>query len=206
MFLRSDSERSTLTVEDTIIKQHISPAGSKLRVKKRVRFDENSNWKVDNFRQSAEDCRETWYSPWDYLSFRASTHEMLQSARAAGDENGGETFSRLLVTIYGACAHVNFVLEDATGIVDGLEEELVDLYQGQCHWIGLESLLARVLKHDSRRRRCAIRNTVLEIQNEYRRGLWSPDNVGQELWESCRNYSQTSCLFAQLVARAQLLA
>lgn len=212
MFLINESEDSTLAVQD-MIKQPISlfcmqpqsPSAKRL-----VRFDESSNLIVENRERYAEDCHETWYSESDYLNFRKSSVYIIERARAIESDNEHEavSFSSILQVVHEAVDTVDFVLDDASPIMSGIEEMLAVLYTkfGHCSMIGLEPYIVQFLRKETRRRREAIQEAVAEIQEESRSGLWGDANMDREFYESCRNYSQASCLFAQLIARARLFA
>jgi hypothetical protein len=90
-----------------------------------------------------------------------------------------------------------------------LEQKLVQLFKSSdsslaCH--GVEYKVAFPVKKDAANRRENLQDGVREIQTERDCGLWSEEEVDEELRDSCLDFSQTACLFPQLLAKAQLAA
>jgi hypothetical protein len=208
--LTNDSQHSTVSVQEPI-KQPLSSldgAKSQSPSTKRVHFNESSNMTHSNKQRCAEDCHETWCTRQEYKQFRSESKDIIFSVSMMEDEKDQDSFSGVLKAIFEAVTDIDVVLEDASPIALDLEQKLAALYTvaGDLDLIGLEFNIAGFIKSESKKRRFALQEVVAEIQGEYEQGLWSEAEVAQEYRESCCNYSQACCLFAQLLAKAQLKA
>ena len=119
--------------------------------------------------------------------------------------------SKILEEIYKAVCVVKFVVDDATTVLSHeYQRKLTQLFKkspfDNLHLIGLEYYVAASVMKDAVQRREDVQDVVCAIQSECGRGLLSKDEVDEELRECCLNYSQTACLFAQLLAKAQMAA
>jgi hypothetical protein len=206
----NDSQHSTVSAQEPL-KQSLSPVGSATCQSpntKRVHVNESANVAFSNTQRCAEDCHETWYARQDYKDFRAECKDIIFSVSMIEDESDQDSFSGILKALFEAVSDINVVFEDASSIAHGLEQKLAALYTvaGEMDLIGLEFNIAGFIQSESKQRRIALQEVVAEIQGEHDQGLWSDAEVAQEYCESCCNYSQACCLFAQLLAKAQLKA
>eukprot|EP00523_Entomoneis_sp_CCMP467_P006255 CAMPEP_0168730644 /NCGR_PEP_ID=MMETSP0724-20121128/6836_1 /TAXON_ID=265536 /ORGANISM="Amphiprora sp., Strain CCMP467" /LENGTH=206 /DNA_ID=CAMNT_0008777587 /DNA_START=340 /DNA_END=957 /DNA_ORIENTATION=- len=202
--LSNDSEHSSVTVGDNAPMKEVTalptsscePQSPSTSTKdcSRVTFDECRNDYFNNDQWDKEDCRSSWYQVQDYKVFREETRNQVlkrKSCKAA----------QVLRRIYKIVAGVNFVVEvePLWLLSPKLKDQLLQLFQSPEYLevIGLEAHIARV-KTCTLERRENILDTVYDIQSEYLQGHWKRSEVEEELMESCLNFTQAGCLFAQL--------
>mmetsp|Transcript_13457 Transcript_13457/g.17547 ORF Transcript_13457/g.17547 Transcript_13457/m.17547 type:complete len:215 (+) Transcript_13457:102-746(+) len=212
MILANDSNHSTIAV-DTSTKQSsnilVSLPESQSRSCK-VRFDECQNEYFANDQRTGEECRTTWYHSEDYQQLRSNARELVLKA----NDRCSMTLGVDLKEIYEHVCHVDFLLEDASEILTpALEKKITEIFikssessTEMLDLIGLESYVAAGIKKSCAQKREQIQDAVYDIQCEFEHGLWTKNEVEDELRESCLNFSQAACLFAQLLAKAQQAA
>eukprot|EP00522_Entomoneis_paludosa_P016696 CAMPEP_0172456132 /NCGR_PEP_ID=MMETSP1065-20121228/14216_1 /TAXON_ID=265537 /ORGANISM="Amphiprora paludosa, Strain CCMP125" /LENGTH=207 /DNA_ID=CAMNT_0013208821 /DNA_START=18 /DNA_END=641 /DNA_ORIENTATION=+ len=197
------SVSSTVTV-DAPYKQPVSvPIAKPQTPSRKVQFNECRNEYFASSTRVAEDCHQTWFTAQDYQEFRAT-------ARQAVLDHEQNSFCTILEQVFESVRSVDFVVEEeaSTLLTPQLQEQLSQLFKSQeaLELIGLESYVAASVKQHTCLRREQIQDVVYDIQSEYLQGLWSMEELEEELMESCLNYSQAACLFAQLLAQAQASA
>ncbi|KAL7564677.1 hypothetical protein ACA910_021233 [Epithemia clementina (nom. ined.)] len=184
------------------------------RTFQKLRFEESLNQIHECLGRTVEDCHELWYTGDDYDRMRANRAETIQELRKMDNKqalDNKRSFSSILEDMLGLVSSLNYVVEDATSIMNAkIQKKLSQLYRLDddisLELIGLEPHIQGELRRVAREHRGQVQDVVYEIQEEKRRGLWSDDKIHDELRDSCLCYSQAFGLLAQLLARAQVLA
>jgi hypothetical protein len=199
------SVASTFTVE-VPIKECVSLSSKAQSPSRKVRFNECRNQYFASTERAAEDCRETWYTAKDYKQFRSNVRRVSNGE----NDDAKYSFSNAMEEIYEAVCAVDFIIDDATDLfTPELERKLVQLFKSSDNcldFLGLEYKIVVPVRKDRKNRRENLQDVVREIQTECDCGLWSEEEVDNELRDSCLKFSQTACLFSQLLAKAQLAA
>lgn len=177
-----------------------------ITVEKSVRFNECQNQYFANSVRCEEECPESWYEKVDYTLFKEEAREIVLDLMEDTD------LIHLLEDIYRVCSQVDFVLEDASDLIQNkdtsrLLKKLSKVYSSSSrehdlHLHGLEYHVACSIKQVCNERNDKIQDTVQDIQVEQEHGLWTPGELEEEMRDSCLLFSQPSCLFAQLLAIA----
>lgn len=177
------------------------------RTSRKVRFNERRNERIASDKTD-EDVDASWYTDKDFKRFRVNARRAIAEARKGAEQSLKKNmFIIILEDLYEAVSAVNFVLHDASKILtEEQQHNLSNLFQDSDNVdiLGLEFHLVQKIKVMAEQTRDDVQEVVADIQDEYKRGLWTSDQVSQELRDSCLNFSQSSVLFSQLLAKAQL--
>jgi hypothetical protein len=213
MILTNHSDHSATFKTDDSIKQPISPIVRRRSLSscRRVSFNERRNKFYTNTNKiTVEELHVTWYTNEEYLQFRSGVRKLVgNTLKEAENDYSRKVFLNVLEELYKAVGSVDFVLHDAMVILTPAQKH--NLYQlfnsnENLNLIGLDYHISESLKKDAVQRREEIQDVVCTIQSEYDSGIWNEVQVVDELRDSCLNFSQAACLFAQMVAKAQLAA
>lgn len=198
---------STITVHPEGKSQY-ARCQKKQRTARRVTFQEDANKYYTNTMRCAEDCVESWYASEDYKAFRAYAQKLAQialEAQQAADDKF--SFFDALELLHKFTRKIDFSLQDIRSeLSQDTMELLKNMYisKSQSDLIGLEYYIIASIKKDAMKRRMFLQDTVQEVQHEQDMGLYDSAEAAQtELRDSCLAYTQTSALFAQLLALAQ---
>eukprot|EP00523_Entomoneis_sp_CCMP467_P005918 CAMPEP_0168734044 /NCGR_PEP_ID=MMETSP0724-20121128/8607_1 /TAXON_ID=265536 /ORGANISM="Amphiprora sp., Strain CCMP467" /LENGTH=226 /DNA_ID=CAMNT_0008781129 /DNA_START=186 /DNA_END=866 /DNA_ORIENTATION=- len=222
MIITNDSTHSTIAAVDAPLKEPKFPSFESLTGrdgKRHVVFDEDCNEYFEDCRDAscweADGKEECWYSKKDYQEFRAELRETVYSCieeqRVGNDDSKNRPFYAAVRQLYLTCRRVDYILHDASLLINEKnrhfqsEQDLARIFDSEeaMELIGMEEQIITSIKQDLRQQRDAVQDVVYDIQCEYNRGLWSLTEMAVEMQESCLNHSQSSGLFAQLMARAQ---
>mmetsp|Transcript_22489 Transcript_22489/g.48983 ORF Transcript_22489/g.48983 Transcript_22489/m.48983 type:complete len:225 (+) Transcript_22489:260-934(+) len=203
------NETSTHLVDEEDQSKPVSPASST----RSIRFAECNNEYHENYKKDCDDVKRTWYTAQDLCQFRLESRNQVTVYLGNLKQERGETeyrFSRTLGVLYEAVKGLEYEEYDAMSILTtSRKKKVAQLYRQpeSWEWLGLEDhLTPGGHSKDLLHRLHDIRTTVLDVQEEYRDGLWSSEEIGTEMRGSCLHISQPSTLLAQLKARALLLA
>mmetsp|Transcript_12246 Transcript_12246/g.16018 ORF Transcript_12246/g.16018 Transcript_12246/m.16018 type:complete len:216 (-) Transcript_12246:80-727(-) len=177
-----------------------------------IAFDEDANEYFDNTMRCFEDCAETWFEKKDYNNFRVNRRETIQ--KALNEQKCKEqtsvsnaSFSKVIRALYTATSSVAYVLNDVSqALSDKQKEQISQLYgndESLLELIGLEYQVVVEIKKEAQTKREDLQDVVYDVQLEHKRGMWNDVEVQDELRDSCLNFTQSSGLFAQLLALAQ---
>eukprot|EP00527_Entomoneis_sp_CCMP2396_P008790 CAMPEP_0198139512 /NCGR_PEP_ID=MMETSP1443-20131203/2797_1 /TAXON_ID=186043 /ORGANISM="Entomoneis sp., Strain CCMP2396" /LENGTH=213 /DNA_ID=CAMNT_0043801653 /DNA_START=115 /DNA_END=752 /DNA_ORIENTATION=- len=209
MLSNSDSCHSTIAVDSRAIKTSLSvaqPKKSPVKAQRKVRFNECRHQYFADSRISVEDDDEgsttTWYASTDYGQFRSNAQDVILGALALKD---GRSFVSTIEHVYDQVCQLDYILEDADEMMNSeLEQQINQLFlDNNIDLIGLESYVSFAIKKSWQQKRENIQDAVYDVQSEFELGLWEVGEVDEELRNSCQNFSQPACLFAQLVAKGQ---
>mmetsp|Transcript_16759 Transcript_16759/g.21859 ORF Transcript_16759/g.21859 Transcript_16759/m.21859 type:complete len:216 (+) Transcript_16759:257-904(+) len=207
----SESCHSTIVVDSRAIKISLSvtqPQKSPAKAQRKVRFNECRNEYFANSQITVEDDNEcsttTWYAPADYQKFGSNARHIVLDALEVKDGRSS-LFVSTLEHIYDQVCQLDYILEDVHEILSSeLEQQTNKLFlDNNTDLIGLEICVASAIEKSCQQRRGHIQDAVCDIQSEFDHGLWEVDEVDEELRNSCLNFSQPACLFAQLLAKGQ---
>jgi hypothetical protein len=203
MLSNSDSCVSNIAISLSVAQHQKSPA----KAQRKVRFNGCRNQHFADSQISVEgddeDSTTTWYASADYGQFRSNAHGVVMAALALKD---GRSFVKTIKHVYDQVCKLDYVLEDAYEMMNSeLEQQIKQLFlDNNIDLIGLECYVSSAIKKKYQQRREKIQDAVYDVQSEFEQGLWEVDEVDEELRDSCLNFSQSACLFAQLVAKGQV--
>ena len=149
--------------------------------KRRVSFNETRNRYFKDEVKTLDESSSSWYDEDDYMVFEAETHHSIENA-------SNSDFSSILKTLYENVSKGDMTADE--------EDALVRAIQENTDFIGLEYYATKSITKDARARREFIQDIVADFD---------PEDEAEDLGESCRRISRVSSLFAQLLAKSQVL-
>ena len=210
MILTDDSTHSTFTRNGTkkLLQRVPDTSPRRSGPTTLVQFNEDANEYYENYGTCAEDCVYNWYAREDYVVFRHNMRETIQQALLEQEHCDGHFF-RVLRTLFVATRNVDYILNDVSeALTEQQEEQICQLYhmepeENRIELLGLEYQVVDDIRKESRAQRDELQDVVYDVQVEYSKGMWTKEEVSEELRESCISFTQASHLFAQLLAKAQ---
>lgn len=175
-----------------------------------VRFDESQNM----HHKSTERCSlklevhyrsSIFYSDEDYQLFRDENHDL-----------GNEIEQRqrkcprvkVLEKIFNAIHKIDHEVDDVSELFSSQEvEELMyqRVFASDFEWcvqyVGMEDRISTKINMNQLMRKQAVLETVQDIQDEIEMGVLDEEDAIEDMRDSCQRFSQTSLLFAQLMAK-----
>ena len=186
------------------------PSSQDAKAKRRVRINESFN-AYHNPKRSWRKipAEKLWWTSQEFAQIQENAFLAAKKAEEEHQNNteSKRTFFYKLCKLYLLARNIKYELTDVNKVLSDKDAKtLAKLYsadKNRLELIGLEKSVVPGIQADLVNRRQQIYQVVNDIQEEHRKGLWSDDQVPTELSESCANFSQSSLLLAQMLARAQ---
>ena len=174
-----------------------------------VRFVEDENeYFDDSFPRTERECAICWYTNDDTEVFKASLQALLRKAQNE-DKKKNLNMMKVIKSYYTQCSSLDYEVEDVDEILSAEDVAiLASLFRSsrRSAFLGLEFYFVPSLKKEAQKKREKLQDTVLDVQLEHEQGILSDSEYLEELRDSCMVYSQASCLFAQILAKAQYMS
>eukprot|EP00527_Entomoneis_sp_CCMP2396_P008139 CAMPEP_0198138112 /NCGR_PEP_ID=MMETSP1443-20131203/1535_1 /TAXON_ID=186043 /ORGANISM="Entomoneis sp., Strain CCMP2396" /LENGTH=216 /DNA_ID=CAMNT_0043799755 /DNA_START=82 /DNA_END=732 /DNA_ORIENTATION=+ len=177
---------------------------------RKVNFVESSNEYHSNrdiqLQGEGDESTSTWYSDAEYDNFRRTRRSQLKQI---SKEAMNDSFSDLFEAVYDKAQEVADGEGDVADIFSSDQmQQLSHIFKRTEHLdlIGLERYVTPFGKLEAINRKKSMHYVVEDIQDEVDHELWTVDEMGDELRESCANLSQTDCIVARIMAKAKAKA